>query len=244
MNHDDEPDFEGFLALQMKDKGLSIKKLSEATGIAPAHIENMLRGEFEGLPSAPYFRGYLMRIGKTLGFDGEEWWGRLRDGGAVRNSGPLDILPRNRFVKKKVPGWLWFAVAAGILLVIYLAVALPQILGRPSLAVTYPPSNPFVASSTTLTFQGTVRNAQTLYLSSGGAASGAGGAVASSGEEIPVAPDGTWQKTVLLQNGLNTFDIAAKKFLGGQTLIVEQVLYESPSAATAAPSGTAATSTF
>lgn len=233
MDHD-ELTFAEFLAVQMKDKGFSIKKLSEATGIASVHIENMLRGDLEDLPSAPYFHGYLVRIGKTLGFDSEEWWAKIKSagGGALRNSGSLDALPRNRFVRRVAPKWLWLAIAAGVLIVIYLVIALPRILGRPMLAVVYPPTSPFVATSTTLTFRGTVRNADALYLSSGGSAGSLAGSIASapSSEEIPAAADGTWQKTVLLQNGLNTFDISAKKFLGGEADLTEQVLYEPPTA--------------
>lgn len=236
---DEELTFQEFLAGRMKDRGVSVKKLSEATGIAPVHIENMLRGGFEALPSAPYFRGYLLRIGKVLGFDGEEWWKEIKNGAAVRNSGPSDSLPRNRFLKKSAPAWLWFAIAAFILIVIYLAVALPRVLGKPVLTIAYPSASPFVATSTTLTFRGTVRNADSLYLSSTVVATSG----ATSSEEIPIAPDGTWQKTVLLQNGLNTFDISARKFLGSKASVMEQVLYE-PSAmpTTTMPSATSTSS--
>lgn len=256
--NNDELALEGFLAAQMKNKGFSVKKLSEATGVAPAHIENMLRGDFEELPSAPYLRGYLVRIGKTLGFDGEEWWAKLKSGSVAHDSGPSDVLPRNRFVRKEAPKWLWLSIAAGVLIVAYLAFALPRILGRPSLAVIYPPASPFVATSTTFTFQGTAHNADGLSLSSGGAGvggsagNGAAGATpsvsASASEEIPIAPDGTWQKTVLLQNGLNTFEFAAKKFLGGEADVVEQVIYGSAASAGAAtgtpPSATSAPAAF
>jgi cytoskeletal protein RodZ len=234
MNHDELP-FEEFLAARMKDRGFSIKKLSEATGIAPMHIENMLRGDFGGLPSAPYFRGYLLRIGKTLGFDGEEWWKKFRNGSAVSDSGPSDVLPKNRFVKKDAPKWLWLAVIVAVLLIIYLVIALPRILGTPSLTVVYPPESPFIASSTSITFQGTVRNASALYLSNG--------AGASSSEEIPIAPDGTWQKTVLLQNGLNAFELSAREFLGGETNATEQIIYEPVSGTPASSSTPSATST-
>ena len=218
MNHE-EPAFQELLASQMKDRGISIKKLSEATGIAPAHIEKMLRGDFDQLPSAPYVRGYLLRIGKTLGFDGEEWWKRLRGDEAVRNSGPSDALPQNRFMKKDAPKWLWFAIAAGILVALYLVIALPHILGKPSLTLTYPSANPYTLASTSITFAGVVRNADALYLSNG--------AGASSSEEVAVAPDGSWEKSALLGPGLNTFQFEAKKFLGAETDLTVEVISES-----------------
>lgn len=219
--------FGEFLAAQMRDKGMSLKKLSEVTGIAPIHLENMLRGDFENIPSSPYFHGYLLRIGKTLDFDGDEWWKRIKKENVVRNSGPSDALPKNRFIKKVVPMSYWIAGIAGVLIIIYLAIALPRILGEPALTITYPAENPFTATATSITFQGTVRNADTLYLSNGNA---------SNSEPIAVAADGSWQKSVLLQNGLNTFEFSAKKFLGGETDIMEQVLYETPVTATSSAS--------
>ena len=64
----DEPTLEIFLRDRMKEKGISLKKLSDATGISINHIENMLRGDFESVPATPYFRGYLIRLGQELDF--------------------------------------------------------------------------------------------------------------------------------------------------------------------------------
>ena len=44
--------FQAFFAAKIKDRGVSIKKLSEATGIAPAYLEAMAHGRFDDLPSA------------------------------------------------------------------------------------------------------------------------------------------------------------------------------------------------
>ncbi len=210
MNLDDTT-FELFLASRMKEKGVSLKKLTELTGIAPSHIENMLRGDFEGLPSAPYFRGYLIRIGNVLDFSGEEWWKKIKEENNVRNSGPADSLPENRFMKRSAPKWLWLVVPAAIVVVAYLALELPRVLGKPALTIAYPTENPFTTTSSTVTFHGTVANADSLDLN---------------GSPVTIAPDGSWQENVLLQDGLNTFQISAKKFLGRETDLLEQVLYQ------------------
>ena len=67
-----------FLRDRMKDKGISLKRLADLTGIAINHIENMLRGDFEHVPPTPYFRGYLIRLGEVLNFDGEAWWEKIK----------------------------------------------------------------------------------------------------------------------------------------------------------------------
>jgi cytoskeletal protein RodZ len=214
MNHD-ELLFEEFLAARMREKGITLKRLGEATGIAPIHLENMLRGDFEHMPSTPYFRGYVMRVAKVLDFDGEEWWGRLKKEGPVKDAGPADVLPKNRFVKQSISKSTWIIGAAAVIVVIYLTLAFPRIAGKPILTVTFPASNPYAATSTTITFRGTVRNADALYLNN---------------EEIAIAKDGSWEKLVLLsENSPNTFAITAKKLLGGETTVTEQIIYSSSS---------------
>jgi len=219
MNQDDIT-FEMFLAARMKEKNISIKKLSELTGVAPSHIENMLRGNLEGLPSAPYFRGYLMRIGDVLDFDGEEWWERTKKEGVVKKSGAEDSLPKNRFVKKSSPKWLWPSMILAVILVIYFATELPHVLGKPALTIDYPAQNPFTTTSSTITFEGVVGNADSLYLN---------------GASIPFNADGSWQENVLLQDGVNSFEVVAKKFLGRETAVTEQVFYQPPLVPSAPP---------
>lgn len=206
-----EISFEQFFATKIKERGISLKKLADVTGIAPMHIESLLRGDFDAMPSAPYFRGYLLRLGEELGFDGEEWWRRIRKDGLTKNSGAADVLPRNRFMKEAPPKYLW-AIAVAALIVIYFAFQAPRILGKPTLTVNFPSSNPYATSSSTITISGTVVNADAVYLNGT--------------QEIAVNPDGSWQQTVLLGAGPNPFEISAKKFLGGETSLTETILYE------------------
>ncbi len=224
MNPNDTP-FEQFFAEKIKERGITLKKLSEATGIAPSHIESLLRGDFESMPSSPYFHGYMLRLGSALDFDGEEWWAKFKKDGVIKNSGELDTLPKNRFLKKSPPKYLWF-IGVGVVILIYLAFQAPRIFGKPTLTILSPGTNPYVTGSSTLTLAGTVSNADSLYLV------GANGET----EQIIIAPDGSWQKGVLLGVGQNPFEIEAKKFLGGETNVTEQVIYEAP--------GTTASSTL
>lgn len=222
--------FEQFFADKIKERGISLKKLSELTGIAPSHIENLLRGDFENMPSAPYFHGYLLHLGAALDFDGEEWWIKFKNDGVIKNSGELDTLPRNRFIKQSPPKYLWW-IAAGVIVLIYLAFQAPRIFGKPTLTVLSPDANPYMTGSSTFTLAGTVTGANSLYLV------GANGET----EQIIIAADGSWQKGVLLGVGPNPFEISAKKFLGGETTVTEQIFYQ-PVGGTA-PTSTASSST-
>ncbi len=228
----EEINFQTFFAAKVKDRGISIKKLSEATGIAPGHLEAMVHGHFDNLPSAPYVHGYLVRLGKVLDFDGEAWWERMKKEGFAKNSGPADNLPSNRFIRQSPAKFIWMGIAA-VLIIIYLAFQIPILFGKPSLAVTFPAQNPYTTASSTLTIEGTAQGANSLSLN---------------GDSITIAQDGTWEKTVLLQNGLNTFDINAKRLLGGSSDITEQIFYQGgptivTTASTATSTGATATST-
>ncbi len=222
--------FEQFFAEKIKERGVSLKKLAEMTGIAPSHIENLLRGDYENLPSAPYLHGYLIHLGAVLDFDGEEWWLRLKKEGVVKNSGELDTMPRNRFLKQSPPNYLWW-IGAGIIVLIYLAFQAPRIFGTPTLVVLSPNANPYVTTSSTMILSGTVSGADSLSLV------GANGGQ----EQIIIAPDGSWQKNVLLGIGPNPFEISAKKFLGGETSVTEQIFYQPSESAT--PTSTASSTT-
>jgi transcriptional regulator with XRE-family HTH domain len=228
MSPNDLP-FEQFFAEKIKERGVSLKKLAEMTGIAPAHIESLLRGDYESMPSAPYFHGYLLHLGAILDFDGEEWWVKLKKEGVIKNSGALDTLPRNRFIKQAPPKYLWW-IGAGVIVLIYLAFQAPRIFGKPTLVVSVPDANPYVTTSSTITLSGTVTGADSLSL------------VGTDGEQEPiiVAADGSWQKSVLLGAGLNPFQITAKKFLGGETNVTEQIFYQ-PTGSTTTASTTSIT---
>jgi cytoskeletal protein RodZ len=204
-----------FLGERLRDKNITVERLSELSGIAIKHLENILKGDAEKLPSTPYLHGYLLKLGEILGFDGKAYWEEWRKH-SIPSSGASDRLPENRFSKKPVSKYVWAGVA-GLLVLIYLGFELPRIIGAPLLYVTSPKNDPVYTTSSQITVSGTLQNATGLSIN---------------GEPTYLEINGSWQKTVSLQNGLNTIEITAKKFLGGESKIVKQVIYAAPSGAT------------
>ena len=123
-------------------------------------------------------------------------------------------MPKNRFVRRESPAKMVTVLVIAIAALFYFGFELSHIVGKPIVVVTSPVGNPYVATADSVVMQGTVKNADSLYVN---------------GDEATIATDGSWQKNVLLQSGINTFDISAKKFLGGTADIVEQITY-TPSA--------------
>lgn len=211
MEHEEGNNFEKFFIERLRQKNISLKKLSDLTGISKNNLENIASGNFKGLPSAPYFRGYIIKLGTVLDFNGEEWWEEVKKESAVKKSGAKDLLPKNRFARKNPMKYMILAIVI-LIAGIYMALQFRKIIGEPVLSLTFPDINPYVASSSEITLQGKVSNADSLSIN---------------GENINIAKDGTWQKNVLLFSGnQNTFKITAKKFLGSEANLFEQIIYD------------------
>lgn len=208
-----ETDFKTFFSAKLKEKGLTLKKLSEVSGIALKHLENLNSGNFEALPATPYVRGYLQRISEILEFNPAPWWQSLKREEDIARSGNEDALPKNRFVKKSPAKKIWIVILILIPL-LYFGIRFSKIFGRPEITVAYPPSEAIVSVPTgEITLQGNLKGGDKVMLN---------------GEAIPLNEDGSWQKGLLLTPGLNTIEITAKKFLGRETKIIRQVIYEPP----------------
>src|SRR3989344_6878521 len=132
--------FEDFLNALIKQHGLTLKKISELTGISIKHLTALSSGEFGALPSSPYFRGYIMKLGSVLDFDPNIWWTKFKESGFVKDAGTHDAPPRNRFIRPAYVKFIWIGAAA-LLALIYLATRLPAIVGKPTITIISPATN-------------------------------------------------------------------------------------------------------
>lgn len=202
--------FEEFFTERARERGFSPKKLSEVSGVPLKHVEALARGDFQNLPPAPYFRGYLVKLGQVLEFDHEMWWRKLKDSGFAATSGAKDEMPKNRFVTKVGSKILWVIVIV-IAIVAYFYFQIPHLLGTPGVTIISPAENPAVSPSQNIVISGLAENASELKIN---------------GEKIPLSANGAWEKEILLHSGLNSFEISASKFLGGETREIQQIIYE------------------
>lgn len=203
-------DFAPFFNERVKECGLNLKKISELTGITLKHLNNLGSGNFKGLPPAPYLRGYLKKLGLVLGFDDEEWWIAFKKRGLVKDSSSGDDLPKNRFTRPSLRKIFLPAVLILIIL-LYFIFQFPRIFGKPIITVTDPSRDPMSATSREYVLRGILKNADSLYVND---------------ETVSINQDGTWEKNILLNSGLNPVEIRAKKLLGGETKIVRQIFYQ------------------
>jgi transcriptional regulator with XRE-family HTH domain len=206
----DPHDFTPFLNERLKEKGMSLKKLADVSGVPLNHLTNLANGDYDRLPPEPYLRGYFQIIGSVLEFDAAAAWERFKRGVSVTTSGATDELPRNRFAPRSFTTFVWIVIAAGIAFA-YLVTRFSSIVGRPTVTVIIPSEALTRTTEPFITIAGKVLNGDSLTVN---------------GETVLLAPDGAWEKRLSLQPGLNTVTVLSTKFLGGTSNAVRQVMYE------------------
>jgi len=203
-------DFATFLNEKVKANGWNAKKLSEATGISLGHIEDLLTGDASKLPSAPYLRGYLIKLGQALDFEPDIWWERFKSSDSIRRAGAGDRLPTNRFALRSLGKYFWLGLLA-LIVIGYFGFRFSAIFGKPIISMNNPADETVTVKDGTILVSGSVKSGDQLFVN---------------GEAVTLGSDGHFEKTVLLQAGPNPIQLTAKKFLGGETSVIRQVIYE------------------
>lgn len=217
----DYADFPSFFAGRLKERGFSLKRLSEMSGISLKHLEGLASGRFDDLPPPPYLHGYLLKLGQMLDFDGDSWWKSIKDIQSAKDFKLADQLPKNRFARAPVAKQLIFGGVV-LLFLLYGVFRFSSIFGQPVVTLLYPETNVSVATADSVAIAGRATNASELSVN---------------GESVPVQANGEWQKTVSLKPGMNAIEIKAKKFLGRETTITRQIIYQPPQTASSSAAG-------
>jgi hypothetical protein len=227
-------EFASFLNTQLRERKETPHRVAQATGIPEHVLEQLLAGDTNKLPAAPYMHGYLVKLGDALDFDGEEWWKRLKRAAPAPSSGIGDQMPRNRFSRNRIPSWALWGVPLVLALLTFLAFRFADIIGLPDVAISVPERDGVVLSESPATLAGSATP---------------GSRVTINGEAVPLTDDGTWRKEVTLQPGTpNDFVVEATKFLGRSRTASRRIFFEPPIVTTSTtstdPNATSSTSTF
>ncbi|MSR73580.1 MAG: hypothetical protein EXS60_00765 [Candidatus Pacebacteria bacterium] len=194
-------------------KGLSPKKIADMTGIPDRYIEMLLQGDTSKLPPSPYVHGYIAKLSGILNFDKDTMWRLYQKESSLTKSGRNDRLPNNRFAVKGISrGW---AVGGFVLvaLVLFGGYNIYGIIASPELVITVPASDNSTVAQETILLQGKTDPAYVVTVN---------------GSEVYVGKDGLFQKEIQLQEGVNTVEFAARKFLGKETRVLRNIVYVVP----------------
>lgn len=198
------------LSEALEQKGLNREKLASLTGIPDRFLDAFLEGGAE-LPAAPYVRGYLKKIANALDLDAEELWRMHEREFPTRRAGETDMLPGNRFAIQSANKAVIAIVAVAVLALAYAGMNSDRFLGTPSLTVKNPETETSTVTSASVTVDGVLGNPND--------------ALTINGEAVYVDENGIFKKTFPLDEGLNNFDIVAKRFLGKTINVTRKVVY-------------------
>ncbi|OGY62435.1 MAG: hypothetical protein A2745_03105 [Candidatus Harrisonbacteria bacterium RIFCSPHIGHO2_01_FULL_44_13] len=196
---------------QLEIKGLNLERLAQATNIPLRYLESLVRGDYKKLPAALYVRNYLNKIAMILNLNNEELWQFYQRETLPEKSGPTDVLPFNRFALKSIKKRIIIVAAAIILVILYLLLNAGRLLGSPELEIANPTSPTVVVSESTIALAGRTDSDDKLLIND---------------EEVYIDKNGQFQKDYNLQPGLNTVAFSVKRFLGKETKIVRQIIYQ------------------
>lgn len=180
---------------------LSIADVSKATKIQAKYIEALERGQYEKLPSDVYVRGYLRSYARYLNID-ESMLVRLYDQERNITSNIRPEVPkRNVFATTHQRTYTLSprSLVLGLIAIIIFSVAtylwfqFRQFTTEPLLSISEPNPNTIVEGNTTVLRGKTDRGTQ----------------VTVNNEATFVTPEGNFEETITLQNGVNQVTVRA-----------------------------------
>lgn len=192
-------------------KAFNSKKLAELTGIPERYVEALRHGHLSVLPALPYVKGYLRKVARVLDLDQEELWQLYLKETTPKSSGATDYLPTNRFRVEAVNKKFIIVIAVIAALVVYLFWNIGIILQGPKIAITFPLNETVLTEKERVVLEGEADPESKLTIN---------------GQEVYVDKSGRFTKEYQLQPGLNAIEFSAKKFLGRETKITRQIIYQ------------------
>jgi hypothetical protein len=173
----------------------------------------LLEGDTSKLPPSPYVHGYIAKLSGILNFDKETMWRLYQKESALMKSGRDDRLPNNRFAVRGMRRGLAagaFILAAVIMFGVYNAY---DAFTAPELVITVPASDNSTVAQETILLQGRTDPSYVVTIN---------------GSEVYVGQGGLFQKEIRLDEGINTVEFSARKFLGKETKIIRNIVYVIP----------------
>ncbi len=213
MNNNQFKTLRELLSEAMEFRVLNVEKLVELTDIPKHYLSALITGDFKKLPAAPYIRGYLTKISEILQIEQDVLWlAYQKESSLYKTSGPQDKLPSNRFAFKTPYKKTTITIVVVILVVvIYFAWQFGNFFGTPKIEIVSPAVDNFTINTPSIRLIGKINPRDKLTINQ---------------EEILAEESGRFEKEFSLQLGINTVEFKVKRFLGKETKVIRQVIYQ------------------
>lgn len=216
-------------------QGLMLEAVARSLRIPTKTLRALEEGDFASLPADVYMRGFLRQYAEALGLDAVPF---LRAFAMERARLPVraPVFPWTLAGRQPPRAFLWefvspraLTVAVGVLgLLVVLGYVLAQVrtyARPPRLEVSDPPHDIEVREPTLVVRGRTDPTAE----------------VSINGERMAVRPDGNFEETVGVGEGVSTLRVVAKSIGGRETTVIRDVLLRSPPTPAPAAPGPAPT---
>lgn len=195
----------------LREKKMSMARLAELTDIPERYVALLMEGSKQGLPPAPYVRGYLMRIADALGLDGQQVWEAYMKQQELKTSGEGDTLPINRFAFKRIKRKNLVMVLAVVAVVGIAGVWVRTIAIRENIDVKNPAESGVVVYEPAIDLRGKINPGERLTINN---------------EDVAVDRSGYFEKNFALEPGINTVEFKVKRLLGKEQVVTRQIIYQ------------------
>ncbi|MDP3999666.1 MAG: helix-turn-helix domain-containing protein [bacterium] len=206
-----QKDFKTLINEALELKNITWTRLSQLTGIPDRYLTAFQNLNIGQLPAAPYVRGYLQKIALVLHLNAEELWQLYKKELTPKTSGALDKLPANRFAIQSLNKNIVIVAVIIVLGLLYILINANNIFGAPVLKIISPEASIISVTEPIVNLTGKFNIKDKLTIN---------------GEETLGNEGGEFQADFPLQPGLNTIEFKVKRFLGKETVVLRQVLYE------------------
>lgn len=195
----------------MREKKMSVARLAELTDIPERYVGLLVRGERQGLPPAPYVRGYVIRIAEALNLDSGQVWQVYMEQQELKTSGEGDTLPTNRFAFKRVNKKGIMAVVVVLAVVAMAGFWTWKIAGREGIDVKNPAESGVVVYEPSIDLRGKINPGERLTINN---------------EDVAIDRNGYFEKNFSLEPGINTVEFKVRRLLGKEDSVVRQIIYQ------------------
>ncbi len=215
----DEPKLlKEILAEAMDAKNYTPEKIAETTGVPIRYIHLLLSDTSEGLPPAPYTRGYLGKIASAIDIDAHTLYRTYAREVKPKRSGETDTLPKNRFAIQHIKRSTIIAGVMTIFLLIYVLTNISKVIRSPDITLTNPRNEITTTNTPTIIIEGTINDRNDI--------------VTLGNEQLFVNEYNEFKKEIALEVGTNTITVTAAHFLGRKSEKTIQIIYMVPTATT------------
>lgn len=196
---------------QRELRNISIKELSEQTGISVNNLKNLEAGNYNNLPADIYVESFIVKCEQTLGFENDELlilYKNERKTSGRNQVQEISKMPAKSFsVTPKTIG-KFLVVFLTFFVLIYFGIQLSYLLGAPKLVVITPESD-IITELKEISISGTTQPDNKVTINN---------------NDIFVDREGSFSEIVPLQDGVNTIEIKSTNRFGKESVVIRRVM--------------------